>query len=97
MDSRKTSFMKGRAMPLRTVVIAGLVCLAGALAAHADDLMLAVDGKSDYQIVVPDEMPNPVIYRRLNEVALLVQNVFKTNECSVPIVAEKERNPAKPG
>ena len=84
-------------MSLRTVVIALLVYMAGTLASHADDLTLAVDGKSDYQIIVPDSSPGEAIATRLVQVARLVQNVFKANGCSVPVVAEKDRNQAKPG
>ena len=82
---------------LRTVVFAGLLCLTCGPADHVDDITLAANGKSDYQIVLPDETPSPEIDSRLNEVARLVQNVFKANGCSVPIVAEKERNTSNPG
>ena len=58
---------------------------------------LAADGKSDYQIIVPDNSPSSAIGNGLNQVARLVQNVFKANGCNVPVVKENGRNPAKPG
>jgi hypothetical protein len=84
-------------MLCKAVAIAGLVCLPGVMEAYADDLTLAVGGKSEYQIVVPNALPNQAIERQVNQAGRAIQNAFKTNGCSVPIVAEKDRNPAKPG
>jgi hypothetical protein len=65
-------------------------------AVSADDLVLAEQGKSGYQIVVPDKSPNPVIEHSLNGVAHLVQAAFKANGADVPIVAEAVRDTNKP-
>ena len=85
------------AMLCKAVAIAGLVCLPGVMEAYADDLTLAVGGKSEYQIIVPNALPNKAIARQVYQAGRAIQNAFKANGCSVPVVAEKDRNPAKPG
>jgi hypothetical protein len=65
--------------------------------AHAADLTLAADGKSDYQIVLPDTSPSPEIGECLNQVARLVQAAFKANGAELPITTEGKRDAAKPG
>jgi len=77
----------------------GVVCvlvLAEAAAAAAG-LTLAANGKSDYQIVVPDAPPARDIGECLAQVARLVQTAFKANGFDVPVVQEGQRDPAKPG
>ena len=66
-------------------------------AANAADLVLAADGKSDYQIVVPDAAPSPAIAESLTQTARLAQTAFKANGFETPVVAEAKRDPAKPG
>jgi len=65
--------------------------------ASAADLVLAADGKSDYQIVVPDTGPSPAVEECLNQTARLVQTAFKANGVDVPVVPEGKRDPARPG
>ena len=80
------------------IVFAGMLALAAAGAnVHAGDLILAGGGKSDYQIVVPDALPNQALAKQVNQAGRMVQNAFKANGCDVPLVAEKDRDPAKPG
>ena len=55
--------------------------------ARAADLVLAAEGKSNYQIVVPDAAPTPAIGACLGQVARLVQTAFKANGSDVPVVA----------
>jgi len=65
--------------------------------ARAADLVLAAEGKSNYQIVVPDAAPTPAIGACLGQVARLVQTAFKANGSDVPVVAEGRRDPARLG
>lgn len=65
-------------------------------AASAADLVLLSDGKSDYQIVVPDHVETELLTECLNQAARLVQTAFQANGAEVPVVREKNRDPAKP-
>jgi hypothetical protein len=79
-------------MPLLAAVL-----LSPAFALNAADLVLAGDGKSDYQIVVPDASATPAIGECLNQTARLVQTAFQANGFEVPVVPEGQRDPARPG
>ena len=81
---------------LRRIALAVGVLLAGH-AAPAAELTLAANGRSDYQIVVPDASPTPGIGLCLAQVARLVQTAFKANGFDVPVVREGKRDPARPG
>ena len=63
----------------------------------AGSLVLAADGKSNYQVVVPDASASPAIDACLNQTARLVQTAFKANGFDVPVVTEGNRDPARPG
>jgi len=78
---------------------AGVVCislLAGTMAPAAE-LTLAANGKSDYQVVVPDAPPTTDIVECLAQVARLVQTAFKANGFDVPVVQESKRDAVRPG
>ena len=60
------------------------------------DLVLGGQGKSDYQIVLPDASASPAIGECLQQTAKLVQAAFKANGLETPIVAESKRDLAKP-
>ena len=64
--------------------------------AVAADVVLLRDGKSDYQIVVPDQHPTPAVADGVNQTARLVQVAFKASGADVAVVAEKDRDAAKP-
>ena len=64
--------------------------------AVAADVVLLRDGKSDYQIVVPDKHPTPAVADGVNQTARLVQVAFKASGADVAVVAEKDRDAAKP-
>jgi len=65
-------------------------------AGRAADLVLAANGQSEYQIVVPDQDPGSAVNECLNQTARLLQTVFQANGCEVPVVPETTRDPAKP-
>jgi len=70
--------------------------LAGAAA--GGELVLTRDGKSDYQIVTPDAAATPEVKAALAQVARLAQAAFKLGgQCDVAVVAEAQRDAAKPG
>jgi hypothetical protein len=64
--------------------------------ASAGELELLHDGKSDYQIVVPDESSNAAIAECLQQTARLVQTAFQANGVDLQIVSESRRDAAKP-
>lgn len=68
-----------------------------AVSADAADLVLAADGRSEYQIIVPDNPPAKSVGDCLAQVARLVQTAFKANGCDVPVVPEAQRDVARPG
>lgn len=68
-------------------------CGAGGTAA---ELVLAAGGRSEYQIVVPDEYPSPAIGECLSQTARLVQTAFQVNGFEVPVVPEGQRDSARP-
>ncbi|MDA0840907.1 MAG: DUF4838 domain-containing protein [Planctomycetota bacterium] len=64
---------------------------------NAADLVLAADGKSDYQIIVPDASPSPAIGECLQQTARLFQATFKANGFELTVVSEDKRDQGKPG
>jgi hypothetical protein len=66
-----------------------------AFSATAADLVLLSDGKSDYQIVVPDKLPTEALTECVQQTARLVQAVFKANGAEVSVVTEGKRDAAK--
>jgi len=62
----------------------------------AADLVLLDQGKSDYQIVVPDQLPNEQLTKSLQQTARLVQTAFAANGATVAIVRESERDTSRP-
>lgn len=80
----------------RTKLVTVPVLLALAMPLLAADLTLLRGGKSDYQIVVPDKLPTPELAECLNQTARLVQTAFKANGADVEIIAESQRDAAKP-
>ena len=79
-----------------TVFFALIAVLTLASAAHSAELVLAADGESDYQIIVPDTSSSPGLAEALNQTARLLQTAFQANGFAVPVVAEGKRDPAKP-
>ncbi len=63
---------------------------------RAETLVLAEQGVSDYQLVVPGDSPTPEIDSALKETARLIQTAFHVNGADLPIVSETERDPKKP-
>lgn len=77
----------------RTILVlwlAGVHPLAGA------DLTLLSEGRSNYQIVVPDRPDTPAIAECLDQTARLVGTAFKANGAEVPVVREAKRDAARP-
>ncbi len=66
------------------------------LSASAADLVLLSDRKSDYQIVVPEQLPTPDLTECLNQTARLVQTAFKANGAEVAVVTESTRDASRP-
>ena len=65
-------------------------------AANAEDLVLLSEGKSDYQIVVPDSAETELLTECLSQTARLVQTAFAANGAEMPVAKESDRDPAKP-
>ncbi len=64
--------------------------------ARAGELTLGEQQRSDYQIVVPAPTASTAIDDALAQTARLLQTAFEANGITVPVVAEDERDPAKP-
>ena len=67
------------------------------LTAQADDLTLAAEGKSDYQIILPDQSLSPVITESLQQTARLMQTAFKSNGFEIAIISEGKKTKNKAG
>lgn len=82
--------------------LAALVCISGQVTclshgeACAADLVLALAGKCEYQIVLPDTAPSASVEQCLQQTARLVQTAFQANGFDVPVVVEAKRDAAKP-
>jgi hypothetical protein len=68
-----------------------------AFSATAADLVLLSDGKSDYQIVVPDKLETQALTDGLAQTARLLQTAFQANGVEVVVVVESQRDVSKPG
>lgn len=79
---------------MRFILTLGALCWC-ASSALAADVVLLDEGKSDYQIVVPDKLPTPALTECLNQTARLLQTAFKANGADVSIVSESARDAAK--
>jgi len=70
------------------------------LTSHAStrgaDVTLLSEGRSDYQIVLPDTLETPELTECLNQTARLVQTAFIANGVDVGVVTETQRDSAKP-
>jgi len=80
----------------RPLQLLAALLLAPLATLHAADLSLLSDGRSDYQIVLPDKMETPALTECLNQTARLVQTAFKANGIDVGVVTESQRETAKP-
>lgn len=64
---------------------------------RAADLVIAENGSSLYQIVIPDQAVDEVVGTWLSATAQLMQTAFSRNGVEVPVVRESARIPDKPG
>lgn len=72
-------------------------CFGSAALGATNKLVLAEQGATDYQIVVPDTAANPQIALLLSETGALIQRAFAANRAALAVVAEGQRDPEKPG
>ncbi len=84
-------------MKTKLIYLLGSLLMVAVGSAARAELVLAEDGKSDYQIIVPEKYPTPAIAADMKQVARLVQTAFKANGIDLPIVYESARDTAKPG
>jgi hypothetical protein len=80
-------------------ILTALLALTGAISIFsAEKLLLAKDGKSDYQIVIPSESKNKNVEGFVKVAAKLLQDcVMDSTEAKLPIVKEDKRDKNKPG
>jgi hypothetical protein len=78
------------------VVAAAVIASIMVCNSNAADLKLAENGRTDYQIVVPEPSKSPVLAEKVMQVARLVQAAFKANGADLPIVEEGVRDAGKP-
>jgi hypothetical protein len=73
------------------------VLLSTATVLNGADLVLAEKGRTDCQIVLPEAVPGAVISQALDRVAAVMQEMFKSNGSTVPVVKESQADKQKPG
>jgi hypothetical protein len=83
-------------MNFKMLLFVGLLWSA-AVCARAADLVIAENGKTDYQVVIPDSSASTNIHVWLNNTARLFQDVFRTNGFDAPVVTESARDQTRPG
>jgi hypothetical protein len=81
---------------MRTTFTLLTALLLASLSVSAADLTLLSDGKSDYQIVLPDKLETPALTECLKQTARLVQTAFKANGADISVVTEAQLDAAKP-
>ncbi len=89
-------FCKQGTIMLKKLLPLCLLALAS-IAAHAVDLVLAENGKSDYQIVIPDKAADEVVDQWLAATVQLMQTAFQKNGFEVPVVRESAKSADHPG
>ena len=84
---------------MRKLLLLLLVLPAALLACSSAraDLVLAENGASDYQIVIPDHAADPLADQWLLVTAKLMEAAFHKNGFDVPVVRESKRALDKPG
>ena len=90
---RYISFVSVRTVLLLVALAGGPTALYGAEAAQ---VVLAADGRCEYQVVVPDAYPSDAIASCLRETARLVQAAFQANRFDLAVVSERDRDAAQP-
>lgn len=65
--------------------------------AAAEQLIIASDGQSPYQIVLPDQAASPTIEQSLDAIGWLMQSAFAINGFDLPVVRESDRDANQPG
>ena len=66
-------------------------------AVNAEDLVIAENGKCDYQIVVPDKSESEIVDQWLLMTARLMETAFEKNGFEIDVVKESEKAKDKPG
>lgn len=77
--------------------LSAIMFVAAATLSPAADLVIAANGKSDYQIVLPDKTLDPIIDRAIADAADVMREMFHANGCTVPVVKEAQADKQKPG
>ena len=80
----------------KALVMIAVVALAS-VAASAADIIIAENGKSDYQIVIPDKANDEIVDSWLLGTARLMQAAFDKNGFKVEVVKEGAKASDKPG
>ena len=69
----------------------------GNVTSDEEDLILGFRGKSKYQIVVPDPIPNEAAAASVSRAAELLQAAFSANGIKLEVMKESEADAARPG
>lgn len=70
--------------------------IAELMSADKSKILLAFEGKSDYQIIVPEKTEQPAVDKLLIETAELIQKAFAENGFEIPVHYENEIETEKP-
>ncbi len=64
---------------------------------RADDLILAANGKTNYQIILPNQSLSPAITESLQQSARLIQAAFQSNGFKIEVIPESQDAKNQPG
>lgn len=79
-------------------IIRVIICLLAVVSAGpAGELPVLENKRSDYQIVLPDKGGDAVIEKAISESANVLQKMFESNGCEVPVIGESRASREKPG
>ncbi|MBT3380624.1 MAG: DUF4838 domain-containing protein [Lentisphaerae bacterium] len=81
---------------MRTIVIALTVGVLQ-LPTVGGELLLGAMGRSNYQIIIPDEFASPAIERSVKDAADLLQRAFAENDIALTVATEPAAQGNKPG
>lgn len=65
--------------------------------ASAEELVLATDGKCDYQVVLPPASSDPKVTAGMQQTAQLMADAFAANGFEISVVLEEDAQAGKPG
>ncbi|MHC4873348.1 MAG: DUF4838 domain-containing protein [Planctomycetota bacterium] len=89
--------MSTKRISAATLIVFALIMTSQIFSAHAEELVLAENGNSEYQVVIPDPTGDKHLDHAISETGRLIQVAFKENGFDVSVVEESKKAADKPG